>query len=371
MWERIKALIFKEFITTLKDPKSRLLIIMPPLLQLLIFAHAATMEIKNVDVAIFDQSNTYESRELISGFRRSVWFNKVLMTGSEDEVGRLIRTQKVHMGILIQSDFAKNLKSGRQSHVQIIVDGRQTNTASIASNYASEIISSFERQYKKYSTNGSGTARINTISRSWFNPNLEYIHYTLVSLVALLSFAVALLLTAMSIARERELGTFDQLIVSPLSAFEILVGKTVPPLVITIFLNLVIVLSIVVFFKVPFEGSILLLIFSTAISLLSVVGIGLFISSFCKTQQQALLSVFLFQMPMVLLSGYISPVNNMPVFLQYATYLNPMRFYLVIIKGLFLKNMGFVDVTSNLIPLVFLSVFSLWAASWMFKENLD
>jgi len=366
---RIWSLIIKEFLATLRDPKSRIMIILPPLLQLLIFAHAATMEIKNVDVVILDKSNTVQSRELIAGFHHSQWFRNVMLAKNEVEVNKIIRSQKAQIGVEIQSDFAKNLLNEKSTNMQIIVDGRQTNTASIANGYAIEIINTYEAKFLEHKKRKGPGIRIE--QRSWFNPNLEYMWYTLVSLVALLSLSVSMLLTAMSIARERELGTFDQLIVSPLTSFEILMGKVIPPLIIAVCLTLFMVFAVAVIFKVPFAGSLSLLVFASTVALLSIVGIGLFISAFCKTQQQALLSVFVFQMPMVLLSGFISPINDMPEILQHATILNPVRFYIVIVKGMFLKGMGWQDVFMNLVPLVFLAIITLSIASWMFKRNLD
>lgn len=366
MLKRILSLIKKEFLAIWRDPKSRALIIAPPILQLAIFAHAVTMEIKNIDMAVLDRSNTVESRELIHGFESSRWFRSVKSVENEAEIKYLIDTQKIQLALAINSDFDKKLKQKKPTDVQIIVDGRQTNTASIANNYATTIVSQFEA--KNYPQRG---AKINVQSRSWFNPNMEYLWFTVISLVAMLSLIVTLLLTALSIARERELGTFDQLLVSPLSPVEILTGKTIPPLIIAFILTCFMTSIIVFCFKVPFVGSFFLFLVSNFVALLAIVGVGLFISSICKTQQQAILGVFTFQMPAVLLSGFISPIADMPVFLQYATYLNPLRFYMIITKGLFLKGMSFGDVVQNLIPLILIAALTLSMANWMFKRKLD
>jgi len=369
MFRRILSLIKKEFLSTLRDPKSRTLIILPPIMQLLVFAHAATMEVRNLDVAVLDKCDTYQSRELISDFAHSKWFKKIIPVQNENQVENLVKAQKVQMALIINSDFAKNLMLKKSTDVQVIVDGRQTNVASIASGYAAEIIAQYET--KNFPQKYQAKPRINLEVRNWFNPNLIFLWYTVISLVTILATTIALILTALSIARERELGTFDQLTVSPLTSFEILVGKTVPSLIIAIILSTLMALFAVSVFKIPFTGSIWLFYLAMFFYILSIIGIGLFISSICKNQQQAILGAFLFQMPAVLLSGYISPVEDMPIFLQYLTCLNPLRFFLVIMKGLFLKAMPFAEVLQNVIPLILISILTLSLANWMFKRNLD
>lgn len=358
---RVLALIKKEFITIWNDPKSRAIIIMLPLMQLLIFANAATMEVRNIDVAVLDNSNTVESRELISRFEHSPRFRNIFYVENGKDLQDKLDNQKVQLGIFINNDFSRNLKRKTQTSVQIIGDGRQTNSSSIATTYANQIILSMTNQQN------SG---INLAIRNWFNPNLNYQWYILTVIVAMLSVVVTLILTALSIARERELGTFDQLIVSPLSSFEILLGKTIPPLCIAMILTCIMTAIVIFIFNVPFNGSILLLLISLLISLLSIVGIGLFISSICNTQQQAILSVMTFIMPAVLLSGFISPIENMPIFLQYLTYINPIRFFMVLTRGIFLKGMGFGEVMTNLIPLIIIATITLTLASRTFKRKL-
>lgn len=367
MFKRLLSLIKKEFLLIWRDPRGRAAVLMPPLLQLFMFAHAVTMEIKNIDMAVLDRCKTQKSRELISGFENSIWFRKMIYVDNEKQFQDLIDTGKVRIGMQINTDFEKNLKLKKPTSVQIIVDGRQTNAAAIASGYAEQIISQFEQQYLP-AVNG---AQINVHARSWFNPNLHYRWFTLTILIALLSVILTLLLTALSIARERERGTFDQLLVSPLSPFEILIGKTVPALTIAFLMSYCMVLIAIFGFKMHFAGNFFLFFISTFIALLSFVGVGLFISSICKTQQQALLGVFAFQTPSVLLSGFVSPVEDMPVFLQYLTYLNPMRFHITITKSMFLKGMALTDVFYNLVPLVLISIATLSLANWMFKKKLD
>lgn len=369
MFRRILALIRKEFILTWKDPKSRALIVIPPLLQLFVFAHAATMEVRNIDMVVLDKSNTIQSRNLISKFQNSKWFEHIIIVNNENEVAKYIRERKVQMGLCINTDFARKLLKNQPTSVQTILDGRQTNVAGITNGYAASIISEYEAQY--FPQRLKNTPIINVEVRNWFNPNLEYLWYTVISLITILATSIALVLTALAIAREREMGTFDQLIVSPLSSFEILMGKIIPPFIISIVLSTLMGIFVIIFFKVPFVGSPLLYFWALSTYLLSVLGMGLFISSICKTQQQAILGAFTFQMPAILLSGYISPVEDMPIFFQHLTLLNPIRFFLVIIKGVTLKAMPAQYVIQNVIPLIFIAILTLWAASWMFKRNLD
>lgn len=369
MFRRILSLIRKEFILTWKDPRSRALIVIPPILQLFIFAHAATMEIRNIDMAVLDKSKTLQSRDLISEFQHSRWFENVYLVENENQVAKMIRERKVQLALAINTDFATNLLKGKQTSVQVILDGRQTNVAGITNGYAAAIIAQYEAEH--FPKRMKGVPVINVDVRNWFNPNLEYLWYTVISLITILATSIALVLTALSIAREREMGTFDQLIVSPLSSFEILMGKTIPPFIISIILSTIMGYFVIIFFKVPFVGNVWLYYWALSTYLLSVLGVGLFVSSICKTQQQAILGAFTFQMPAILLSGYISPIEDMPLFFQHLTWLNPIRFFLVIIKGVSLKAMPAPYVVENVIPLIFIALLTLSAAGWMFKRNLD
>ena len=363
---RIFALIKKEFITIWKDPKSRGIIVALPLLQLFVFANAITMEVKNIDVAVLDRSNSVESREMLSMFEHSPRFRTFYYLQNEQEFKNKIDTQKVQMGIYINNDFATNIKAKKPATVQIVADGRQTNSASIGAGYASQIVNNFDQ-----TINTKSGAQINPVVRNWYNANLDYKRYILTVIVSMLALIVTLLLTALSVARECETGTFDQLIVSPLTSYEILIGKTIPPLITAMGMTSVMTLLVITIFKVPFVGSPILFLVAIFISLLSIVGIGLFISSISKTQQQAILGVITFQMPAILLSGFISPIEDMPVFLQYLTYLNPIRFFMVLTRGIFLKGMGVEDVVSNLIPLICIAILTLSLANRAFKKNLD
>lgn len=362
--QKILALIKKEFMIIWNDPKSRGIIIVMPILQLIIFAYAVTMDVKNIDVVIVDQDNSLQSRELISKFENSPQFRKIYRANNVQEMQEKLDQQQVSMGLYINNDFSTNVTSQTPTDVLIITDGRQTNSAAIIASYASQIIMSYSQEILQKSG-----PRINIITRNWYNPNLEYRWFVLTVIVAMIAVIMTLLLTALSIAREREIGTFDQLIVSPLSSVDILIGKTIPPLAIA--MSLLCFMSIIVtkFFGIPFNGSIILFLASMLISLLSIVGVGLFISSISNTQQQAVLGCMTFMMPAMLLSGFVSPVKDMPIFLQYITYLNPMRFFLHLTRGIFLKGMNAADVSINLIPLISIAIITLAIAGWTFKHK--
>jgi ABC-2 type transport system permease protein len=363
---RVLALVKKEFIVIWKDPKSRAMIVGLPLIQLLVFANAITMEVKNIDVAVLDGSNSVESRELISKFNDSPKFRKIIYVDNEQKIKKLIEAQKVQLGLELNNDFSKCVKSKLPTQVQIIADGRQTNSASIAGTYAAQIVSEYSAAVAPVKS-----VRINAVVRNWFNPNLDYKWYIMQTIVVLLAMVLTLLLTALSIARERELGTFDQLVVSPLSASEILLGKTIPPLLISFTLTVLMTIIITTVFRVPLVGNKILLVLLFFVALLATVGVGLFISSICKTQQQAILGVMTFQIPAVLLSGFVSPIDDMPRVVQFITCFNPLRYFLATTRGIFFKNLSACNVFMQILPLLLIAILTLSVASLTFKRKLD
>ena len=367
MLKRILSLIIKEFLVTWKDTKSRMLIIVPPLVQLIIFANAATMEVKNISTIILDKDKTFESQELIAEFEGSQWFSRNEYAQNEKEIQRAINEQKAQIGIIINNDFSQKLKTQKKATIQIIVDGRQTNTASIINGYASKIINQYER--KKFSSRYKNIPNINQETRHWFNPNLSYQWYTLASLLAILSAISALILTALSISREQELGTLEQLRVTPLSIDEILLGKMLPPLIIATTVTLIITTISVTIFNFPFQGSVITFLITLVFYLLSIINIGLFISSICKTQQQSILGAFSFLMPAILISGYVSPISDMPEILQRINLINPIHHYLKIAKGITLKGIGFTEIEYNIILLICIAIFTYGFARLIFQKK--
>jgi len=366
---RIISLIKKEFIITWQDPKSRAMVIVLPLIQLILFSFAITMEVKNINLAVLDRSGTYESRELISRFAASPRFKRIFYTENERQTGNYLTAQKAQMALEISGDFAEKIKRGQTAGVQIITDGRQTNSAAISGNYAVQIISSFSAEIADRA--GKNGPEVEARIRNWYNPNLNYKWYLLQNLVTILALIITLLLTSMSIARERENGTFDQLIVSPLNAAEILIGKTVPPLFIATVWACALDAVSVYIFKIPFGGSFFLIMCANLASMLAMTGVGLFISSISRTQQQALFGVVTFQMPAVIISGFISPIEDMPKVMQYITYLDPIRYALRLSRGIFFKNIGPADMMPDMIPLLCMAALTLGLAGWTFRRKLD
>ena len=366
---RIKALIKKEFLSIFKDPKNRALIIFPPIIQLFIFAHAITLEVKNINLSILDYSNSYHSRELISRFSNSKWFKKIYLVDNMHELKNDIDLKKTQLGIVIQNNLEKNINSKLQSQILIIADGRQTNSAAIVSSYAGQIISNYNLELEKKLNIKKPTIEI--IARNWYNPNIEYKWFLTVSMIVMLALILSLLLSALTIAKEKELGTFSQLLVSPLNKDEILLSKTIPPLITAFISSIIITFIVAILFKVPFNGSIFLYLLSTFTALFSIIGIGLFISSLALTQQQAVLGVFSFQTPAVLLSCFVSPIEDMPLFFQYVSMFNPLRYYMLIIKGIYFKDMDAIIVFENLFPLVLIAVLTLSIARWSFNRQLE
>jgi ABC-2 type transport system permease protein len=366
---RIPALIIKELLTLFRDPRGLLVLIMPPLLQLMIFAFAATLEVKNVSLAIHNQDSGTHSYEVIQRLSGSPTFTHIVFLNSEAAIQPIIDQQHALAVISIPQNFSRNIEADIPASLQVILDGRRSNAAQIVSGYIANIISRYDSELAAQQGREPPPAII--IDRNWFNENLLYLWFTIPSLVGILSMLVALMVTSLSVARERELGTFDQLLVSPLTPFEILLGKTVPAILIGVAEGLAIATVGVWLFGVPFTGSPLLLIVAMFTFVLSTVGVGLFISALSKTQQQAILGAFIFMVPAVTLSGYAAPVENMPPWLQWLTWLNPLKHFLITLKGLFLKNMPFVDVWANTWPLLVISAITLPIAGWFFSKRIE
>lgn len=368
---RILALIKKEFIMTWLDPKSRGIIIIMPLVQLFMFSQTVTLEVKNIDMAVLDMDRTVESRELISGFSASTHFRSIIYFDDAVSFRKRIDFQSVQLGLEINEGFGSKILAHQPTEVLIIADGRSTNTATLASNYATQIVSNYSKLVTPKQISKIKNPSINITGANWFNPNLEFKWFILPIIICNLSVIIVLILTSLSIARERELGTFDQLVVSPLSATEILIGKTIPPLSISLGITVIMVGAVILLYGIPFLGGMWLLLISTCIAMLALVGVGLFISSICKTQQQAALSVITFMYPMVLTSGFISPIEDMPPFFQYLTILNPIRWYITNNRAIFLKDIPIETIFIHCIPLTVIATITLSLAAWTFKRKTE
>ncbi len=367
---RTKALIIKEILAVWRDKKSRFMLIAPPLVQLIILAHAATLDVTNISLGIYNQDKGWYSHELIQRIKGSPYFRHVYELNDQKGVKHAIDTQKVIVSIAFQPNFSRLMAANQPAQLQIILDGRRSNASQIVLGYLNQILQNFNIQILKY----QGVPLLEPLDiqfRAFFNPNLEYIYFTIPSLVAILSMLLALMVTAMSVSRERENGTFDQLLVSPLQPWQILMGKMLPAMMISVIESTLLMIVALILFDVPFKGSLLLLYSSMIIFLLSIVGIGLFISSLSHNQQQSILGTFVFMTPTMLLSGYSTPIENMPEWLQPFTNLLPIKHFFIIIKGIFLKDMSASEVFMHSWPMALIALFTLSTAGWMFKRRLE
>ncbi|AFL49706.1 ABC-2 type transport system permease protein [Sinorhizobium fredii] len=368
-WGRLKALIVKELLAVLRDPKGRTVLIGPPIVQLLVFSYAATLEVNNVDLMVLDRDNGHWSQELVQQIGGSPTFRSIRHANSPSEIRVAIDNQHVLAAVEIGPTFSRDIEAGRPAEVQMILDGRRSNASQIVSGYLGRIVGMLAAETPAGERAASEAIRVE--ARNWFNPNLTYQWFMVPNLVASIALLIGLIVTALSVARERELGTFDQLIVSPLRTHEILIGKLIPPMMIGLFHITIYILAAVFIFGVPLRGSLFLLYGSAIFYLAAVVGLGLFISALSMTQQQAILGAFLFMVPAMLLSGFATPIENMPSWLQPVTLINPLRYFLVIVKGVFLKDIPLAEVVHQTLPLCLIAVVTLSSAAWLFRRRLE
>jgi len=361
MFGRLLALIKKEFLAIKNDKKSLVVVIVPPIFQVLIFSFAATLEVKNINLIILNQDNSKISQELIRNFQGSTRIKTLFFVKSYEEGKKLIDTKKAIAFLVIPNDFAKKLQQ-QNANIQLILDGRRSNTAQIVEGYINQIILNYFKK-EKHSSN------INIIPRTFYNPNLDNFWWIIPSLFGSITMVVAMLLTSLSIAREKELGTFEQILVSPLNSFEILLGKLLPSLLISILESSIILFFAIFIFGIPLNGSIWLLYLSAFVFLFSMSGVGLFISAISKTQQQAILGTFVVLLPSFMLSGFATPVSNMPTWLQAFTNFIPLKYYLELIKGVFLKDISFSIALSSLVPMFLFGVVSLFITILFFNSK--
>lgn len=369
MWHRILTLIYKEILAVLRDKKSRYVLIVPPIMQLFIFAFAATLDVKNVPIGILNRDNGEQAFELLQRFHGSPVFNNIVYLKAVEEITPFIENMNGVMVISIDQQFSRNLDAKKPADIQIILDGRKSNTTQIVLGYASAIIQQFNQDLSAKAEIKQQNTQL--FPRNWFNPNLLYYWYNIPCLSGILTMLVGLMLTALSVAREKELGTFDQLLVSPLSPFEIVIGKIVPAILIGMGEGSIIIFIGIFIFQVPFMGSFWLLYFSLFVFISAMVGVGLFVSTLCRTQQQAVLGIFLILSPMILLSGFATPVENMPIWLQPISYLIPLKYYLIIAKGLFLKDMPAYIVFQNIWPMALIGLFTSTISMFFFRYRLE
>ena len=375
MFERIKTILIKEFLQIFRDPRMRFTIFVPPIIQVLVFGYAATMDITHVPTAVYDQDNTKESRQIVRDFSYSQYFDMKYNLYEEDQVRKIIDHSKVIAVLKIDRHFARDLVGNRSAELQLILDGTDSNAASIVLGYAGTIVADYNYKALKERAAillkpGEKIASVDMRDRRWFNENLESRNYYLPGVIALIVTIMSLVLSSMAIVREKEIGTMEQLIVSPITPIELILGKISPFIVIACVQVTMITLVGVLWFHIPVRGSLPLLLGCTFIYLLTTLGCGLLISTVCSTQQEAMMSVFLFNFPATLLSGFAYPIANMPKIIQYITYINPIRYYLVILRYIFLKGVGVTVLWDQIFPLLIIGISVITFSILRFHKQL-
>ncbi len=369
MIARIWALLIKEFLSIIRDKKSRFVLLVPPLVQLLVFGYAATFDLNRVPIAIYNEDPGQLSRDLISHFTQSPTFIQVMTIDHQQQIAPAIESKQVLAVIHINRHFSQQLQSGRvPAQIQILLDGRNSNTALIALNYMQSIIAEFNQMWARNHHLPLPPAQLEI--RAWYNPNLESQWFIVTGIVGLLTLVVTIIVTALSVAREREQGTFDQLLVTPFTPFEILMGKAIPGLIIGVVEASFIIFMAVFWFHIPLVGELTALYLGIILFVFAVIGVGLMISSLAVTQQQGLLGAFLFIVPAVILSGFATPIANMPEWIQSVTYLNPLRYFLVIVRGIFLEGLSLPVLITQYWPLAAIGLVTLTSAAWLFRRRM-
>lgn len=371
---RLRQLLGKELRQMLRDPRARPLLFIAPVIQLLIFGYAVTTDVRNTRTFVVDRDRSADSRQLIVALTASGYF-RVTGTGERpaDLIDALDRGDAL-LGIEIPRGFSADLASGRQTSVQLLVDGSTANTANVALGYATRIISRYGLTQGAAAAARAGAglpaAGVDLRARAWYNPNLESRVYNVPGVIGLIVMLMSLMLTALAVVREREAGTLEQLMVSPLKPLELIAGKTLPAVLVA-FMDLTLVTTVaLLWFGIPFRGSAVTLVVSSVFYILCGLGVGLLISTISKTQQEAFLSLFLFLFPAMILSGLLFPVENMPPAIQYFTLLDPIRHYLVIVRGVFLRGAGWSILYPQILTLLVMGVSGLTFAATRFRKTI-
>jgi len=375
MFERLRQMLIKEFIQVFRDPRMRGVVLILPCVQMLVIGYAVNTDVRDIRTVVHDLDQSVESRELVARMLNSGYFTLVAHVDRDEDVRRLIDRGEASLVVAFQRGFGADLQAGRTAHMQLILDGSDSNTASVVMSYASRIanhysqqvlVERFERRLGAVSMPGQVELRW----RAWFNENLESRNYFVPGVLVVVLTLVTLLLTAMSVVREKEIGTIEQIMVTPITPSEFILGKTIPFAVIG-FIDVILIVIIGVFwFGVPIRGSIPLLFGATGLYLLTTLGVGLYISTVSQTQQQAMMSTFFFFFPAMMLSGFVFPIANMPTVVQWLTLVNPMRYFLVVVRGLFLKGVGLPVLWPQLAILAGMGLAILGLAARRFHKTL-
>jgi ABC-2 type transport system permease protein len=377
MLARLKQMLIKEFIQVFRDKRTRFLLFGPPIIQMMIFGYAATFEIYHVPTAILDLDHSQESRELVSRFSSSRYFDVQRQLTDSRQIGDLIDQGKATVGLEIHAGFAQNLRKGQTAPVQVIVDATDSNTALIATGYITQIALGFARDYQNDRIDRIAPQVLEEIpsvqldQRPWYNPDLRSRWFFVPGIIGSLTLVLVVTLTAFAVVREREIGTLEQIMVTPIRRSEFILGKTLPFFLIGLFDVSLIATVGTFWFEVPFRGDILVLFAGAILFLLCMLGVGLLISTVSSTQQQAMVTSFFFIMPAVTFSGFGFPISTMPQWLQYLTYLNPLRYFLVVLRGTYLKGVGVGILWPQMLAMAALGTILLMIAALRFHKALD
>jgi ABC-2 type transport system permease protein len=371
-WIRIRELVRKEFIQLFRDRKNRPILVIAPIIQLLVFGYVVTTDVRDVRVGLFDQARTRESRMVMDAFDANRTFRITRHFDNTRELEKAILARSLDLTITLRPDFSERIRSGETAHIQILADGSMSNMASVRIAYTSMIVDGLNSMFLKELYPEELTyGRIDDRIRTWYNPNLDSQNFYVPGVVAFLVMLLTLLFTSMAVIREREAGTMEQLIVTPLKPIELILGKTIPYAIIALAQMVVVTLFAVFWFAIPLKGSVTLLFVATCLFLLSTIGVGLFISTVSSTQQQAMMTTFLVVVPAFLLSGFIFPVINMPTVIQWLVHLNPLMHFLIIIRGIFLKGVGIEALWDQMAWLFGIGMVLLALATNRFRKRLD
>jgi len=372
MWaslSRIVALVRKELLGILKDPRARYSFLIPPILQCLIFGYAATYDLNDVPYAVLDQDHSAASREIVARMDGTGVFHRTANLVRAGDIATVINDKSALLVIQIGQDFGRNLLLGKSADVEVVADGRNSNTAAVAMGYIGALVDGFNADWR--SDHALGSPPVQVTMRAWYNPWLETRWTMIPSLIGTITLIQTMMFAAMSVAREREQGTFDQLLVTPLRPYEIMIGKALPAMLIGLVQASTILMVAQLWFQIPFQGSLVTLYAGLILFLLAAVGIGLFVSSIARTMQQAMLYAFVMILPFALLSGLTTPISNMPPVFQYITLLNPLRYAIAITQRVYLEGVGLDRLVPYLWPMALIATFTLGAATWMFRNKVQ
>jgi ABC-2 type transport system permease protein len=374
---RIGQMLRKEFIQTLRDPHTRWILIGPPIIQMLVFGYAATLEVKHVALAVLDQDNTQESRDLVSHFSASRYFTIKKFAARREELREGIDRGDFLATLEIDAGFARRLYNGQGASVQVIVDSSNSNTALVALGYMNLMGAQFSREYQTAQMSRAApqlvsfAPQVGLETRPWFNEGLESQWFFVPGVIGNLMLIMVMMLTAFAVVREREIGTLEQVMVTPIRRWEFIMGKTIPFFLIGLFDTLLVSLVGTFWFKVPFRGSVVVMTFGAMVFLLSSLGLGLFLSTISATQQQAMISAFFFIMPATSLSGFGTPISSMPPFFQKLSYFNPLRHVMIVLRSVYLKGVGFDVLWPELAFMAVFALFMLTISILRFHKSLE